>query len=186
MNVSRDDISMDCNITVPVIAFLSKLKENGFTVSEELLRVLSLIPESRLVEISDCINEIMGVDLNWAPLVRGWKVPTGESRIDHVITFIANVLRDEIEIKGTTLPCGHLIPDGTFLLERYNGCPFCGTPFVTADFVYTGQASKLKELRLLTTDDIHDIFVSINVGNTVRRDSGRFLGKSIIGIFFAN
>lgn len=159
LNVSRDDISMDCNITVPVIAFLSKLNENGFTVSEELLRVLSLIPESRLVEISDCINEIMGLDLNWAPLVRGWEVPSGESRIDHVITFIANVLRDEIEIKGTTLPCGHLIPDGTFPLERYNGCPFCGTPFVTADFVYTGQASKLKELRLLTTDDMHDIFV---------------------------
>ena len=53
---------------------------------------------------------------------------------------------------------------GTFPVgKRTNGCPFCGTPFVTADFVYTGQASKLK-VRLLTTDDIHDIFVSINVG----------------------
>ena len=161
LNVSRDDISMDCNITVPVTAFLSKINETGFTVSEELLRVLSMIPKYRLVDITHCINEIMGVDLNWAPLVKGWEVPTGESRVDHVITFIANVLREENEIKGTTLPCGHLIPDGTFPLERYNGCPFCGTPFVTADFVYTSQASKLKELRLLTTDDMHDIFVSL-------------------------
>ena len=59
------------------------------------------------------------------------------------------------------MPCGHLIPEGTFPLERYNGCPFCGTPFHTADFVYHGQGSKLKELRLFTMDDIKKTFLSL-------------------------
>ncbi|MBR3089295.1 MAG: hypothetical protein IKH02_09760, partial [Prevotella sp.] len=63
--------------------------------------------------------------------------------------------------KGTTLPCGHLIPEGTFPIERYNGCPFCGTPFETADFVYKGQASKLKELRLFTASDMERLFTSL-------------------------
>lgn len=59
------------------------------------------------------------------------------------------------------MPCGHLIPEGTFPLERYTGCPFCGTPFQTADFVYTGQGSKLRELRLFTDSDILNLYRSL-------------------------
>ncbi|MDD6140397.1 MAG: hypothetical protein PUB61_03225, partial [Bacteroidales bacterium] len=84
-----------------------------------------------------------------------------ETIVDHLITLFANIFGKEFDIKGTTLPCGHIIPEGTFPIERYNGCPFCGTPFTTADFVNKGQASKLTELRLFTADDMNHLFASL-------------------------
>ena len=143
------------------MAFVARLRENGYSVSEELLHALTKVSANKLADITALINEVLGVKLNWAPLVKGWNVPTGETRADHIITLIANVFGEEFGFKGTTLPCGHLIPEGTFPLERYNGCPFCGTPFRTADFVYNGQGSKLKELRLFTKDDIEKTFLSL-------------------------
>ena len=98
--------------------------------------------------------------------MKGWNVPTGESLADHLVTWIANIFGKEAGFKGTTLPCGHLIPEGTFPLERYNGCPYCGTPFETADFVYKGQGSKLKELRLFTIEDMQRVFQSLLSSNT--------------------
>ena len=157
---------MKSEASVPVMAFVTRLKENGFCVSEELLHALNAAPADRLAEITECINDVMGVKLNWAPLVKGWNVPTGESLADHLITWIANIFGKEAGFKGTTLPCGHLIPEGTFPIERYNGCPFCGTPFETADFVYKGQASKLKELRLFTIEDMKHVFASLLASTT--------------------
>lgn len=139
LNVNRDGIGsaenassgsdMRAEATAPVLAFISQLAENGFCVSEELLHALNVVSSDGLLEITECINDVMSVNLNWAPLVKGWSVPTGETRADHFITLIANLFGKEGGFTGTTLPCGHLIPDGTFPLERYNGCPFCGTPF---------------------------------------------------------
>lgn len=161
LDIHREDINMKSEAPVPVMAFVARLKENGFCVSEELLHALNVVPTDRLAEITECINDVMGVKLNWAPLVKGWNEPTGESLADHLITWIANIFGQEAGFKGTTLPCGHLIPEGTFPMERYNGCPFCGTPFETADFVYQGQASKLKELRLFTIEDMKRMFASL-------------------------
>ena len=161
LDISREDINMTSEPTLPVMAFIARLKENGFCVSEELLHALNGIPVSRLAEITECINDVMGVSLNWASLVKGWNVPTGETIADHIVTLMANIFGEETGFTGTTLPCGHLIPDGTFPLERYNGCPFCGTPFITADFVYKGQGSKLKELRLFTVNDIKHVFTTL-------------------------
>ena len=161
LDINREDINMKSEASVPVMAFIARLKENGFCVSEELLHALNAVPVDRLAEITQCINDVMGVKLNWAPLVKGWNVPTGESRADHLITWIANIFGKEAGFKGTTLPCGHLIPEGTFPIERYNGCPFCGTPFETAGFVYKGQASQLKELRLFTVEDMKHVFASL-------------------------
>ena len=161
LDIDRKDINMASEASVPVLAFVARLKENGFCVSEELLHALNAVSVDRLAEITECINDVMGVKLNWAPLVKGWDVPTGESLADHLITFIANIFGKKAGFKGTTLPCGHLIPEGTFPIERYNGCPFCGTPFETADFVYKGQGSKLKELRLFTVDDMKHVFSSL-------------------------
>ena len=175
LDIKREDIDMRSEASVPVMAFVARLKENGFCVSEELLHALNAVPVDRLAEITECINDVMGVKLNWAPLVKGWNVPTGESLADHLITWIANVFGKEAGFKGTTLPCGHLIPEGTFPIERYNGCPFCGTPFETADFVYKGQANKLKELRLFTVDDMKHVFASLLASATpldaTQRDS---------------
>ena len=161
LDIKREDINMRSEASAPVIAFTKRLKETGFCVSEELLRALSAVSVDRLAEITECINDVMGVKLNWAPLVKGWNEPTGESLADHLITWIANIFGEKAGFKGTTLPCGHLIPEGTFPIERYNGCPYCGTPFETADFVYKGQASKLKELRLFTIEDMKYVFTSL-------------------------
>ena len=166
LDINRENINMKSEASVPVMAFVTRLKENGFCVSEELLHALNAAPADRLAEITECINDVMGVKLNWAPLVKGWNVPTGESLADHLITWIANIFGKEAGFKGTTLPCGHLIPEGTFPIERYNGCPFCGTPFETADFVFKGQASKLKELRLFTIEDMKHVFASLLASTT--------------------
>ena len=161
LDIKREDINMRSEASVPVTAFTKRLKEIGFCISEELLRALNAVPVDRLAEITQCINDVMGVKLNWAPLVKGWNEPTGESRADHLVTWLANIFGEKAGFKGTRLPCGHLIPEGTFPIERYNGCPFCGTPFETADFVYKGQGSKLKELRLFTVSDMENVFTSL-------------------------
>lgn len=162
LDINREDINQNSETTAPVMAFVARLKENGFCVSEELLHALNVVSTDTLAEITECINEVMGVDLNWAPLVKGWNVPTGESCVDHLITFFANIFGMEHNgLKGTTLQCGHFIPEDTFPLERYNGCPFCGKQFHTADFVYKGQGSKLKELRLFTDRDLQNVFASL-------------------------
>ena len=166
LDINREDINMRSEASVPVLAFTKRLKETGFCVSEELLHALNAVPADRLAEITECINDVMGVKLNWASLVKGWNVPTDETLADHLITFIANIFGKGAGFKGTTLPCGHLIPEGTFPIERYNGCPFCGTPFETADFVYKGQGSKLKELRLFTISDMKHVFTSLLASST--------------------
>lgn len=162
LDIRREDINNTSATTVPVMAFVTRLKENGFCVSEELLHALNAASADALAEITRCIEEVMGINLNWAALVKGWDVPTGESYIDHLITWVANIMGGEkAGLEGTTLPCGHFIPEGTFPIERYNGCPYCGTPFKTADFVYKGQGSKLKELRLFTDRDMKNVFTSL-------------------------
>lgn len=162
LDIRREDINNTSVTTAPVMAFVARLKENGFCVSEELLHALNAVSADTLAEITRCIEEVMGVNLNWAALVKGWDVPTGESYVDHLITWVANIMGGEnAGLKGTTLPCGHFIPEGTFPIERYNGCPYCGTPFKTADFVYKGQGSKLKELRLFTDRDMKNAFTSL-------------------------
>lgn len=162
LDIRREDINKTSAATVPVMAFVARLKENGFCVSEELLHALNAVSADTLAEITRCIEEVMGINLNWAALVKGWDVPTGESYVDHLITWVANIMGGEnAGLKGTTLPCGHFIPEGTFPIERYNGCPYCGTPFKTADFVYKGQGSKLKELQLFTDRDMKNVFTSL-------------------------
>ncbi len=160
-DVRREEIDMNSESTAAVMAFIARLKENGYCVSEELLHALNNVSPVRLAEITKVINKVLRVGLNWAPLVKGWNVPRGERLSDHIITLIVNLLGKDSDIKGTTLPCGHLIPEGTFPIERYNGCPFCGTPFKTADFVYRGQGSKLKELRLFTKSDMEHLFETL-------------------------
>ena len=162
LDIRREDINLNSEATAPVMALVARLKENGFSLSEELLHALNNVSADTLAEITKCINNVMGVNLNWTPLVKKWNVPTGENRADHLLTLFTNLLGGKkAGFKGTTLSCGHFIPEGTFPLERYNGCPFCGTPFHTANFVYKGQGSKLKELRLFTDKDMQNVFASL-------------------------
>ena len=103
LDVNPEDIDMRSETSAPVMAFITRLKENGFCVSEQLLHALNAVPADRLAEITGCINDVMGVKLNWAPLVKGWNVPTGESLADHLVTWIANIFGKEAGFKGTTL-----------------------------------------------------------------------------------
>ena len=84
LDVNRRDIDMQSEATVPVLAFVARLMKNGFCVSEELLHALNAVSADELLDITECIDDVMGVNLNWAPLVKGWDVPTGESLADRL------------------------------------------------------------------------------------------------------
>src|SRR5687768_11032326 len=89
---------------------VANLASLGFGVSEQLLTALNNATPGFQFEVLDMLRDVTGVNKNWTPLVKGWNVPTGESVIDHIITFFANVFKS----KGTQLRCGHIIPDNTF------------------------------------------------------------------------
>ena len=162
LDIDPKEIDLETKPTPAVLAFVARLRENGFSVNEDLLHALCMVSATELAGITAVIDDVMGVKLNWATLVKGWNVPTGETRADHLTTFFANLIGGaKAGLEGCTLPCGCFIPEGTFPLERYTGCPFCGTPFTTANFVYKGQASKLKELRLFTEEDLKQVYHSL-------------------------
>ena len=144
--------------TAHTLALAAELHSIGFALTEDLLHALNALDNSERRQVIETINEVMGTELNWASLTKDWLTPTGESRWDHFLTAIANMMGPEAGIAGTTLPCGHLIPDGTFPLERYNGCPFCGTPFRTANFVYRGQGSQQRLLHLWGDTELEAYF----------------------------
>lgn len=162
LDIDPKEMDLETKPAPAVLAFVARLRENGFSVNEDLLHALCMVSATELTGITAVIDDVMGVKLNWATLVKGWNVPTGETRADHLITFFANLIGGaKAGLEGCTLPCGCFIPEGTFPLERYTGCPFCGTPFTTANFVYKGQASKLKELRLFTEEDLKQVYHSL-------------------------
>jgi hypothetical protein len=146
------------NLTQTTMVLVANLRKLGYTVSEDLLHVMNSIAPNQAITIFDTMKEVLGVNLNWAPLVKGWDTPTGETRLDHIITLFANIFKSD---KGMRLQCGHLIPENTFPMERYNGCPFCGTPFELAKVENLGQGSKLKVLELWSEDDLAKYFTDL-------------------------
>lgn len=129
-----------------LLANLSKL---GFGVSEDLLKALiATVPAYQSI-ILESLKEVLGLDKNWTPLVKNWNIPTGESEADHIATFFATLL----QAKGVYLPCEHIIPEKAFPLHRYNGCPFCGTPFEFGAIENYKQNPELKVLELWNLQD---------------------------------
>lgn len=141
--------------TLVLVANASKL---GFGFSEALLHAINGLSVSQKKEILLYLQKIMGVGKNWTPLVKGWDEPTNERLIDHLVTAFANLMPKS---KGVVLPCGHSIPPNTFPLERYNGCPYCGTPFLLDDTIYTSQNSKLKILELWQEEEMERYMVNL-------------------------
>lgn len=150
-----NDVKNLSGTTSVLLANVSKL---GFTFSESLLHALNNVSPNYKVEVLEVLREVLGTDKNWTPLVKEWNVPTGESVLDHIITYFGNVFKTK---NGTTLQCGHTIPDNTFPLERYNGCPFCGTPFEFGKLENIGQGSKLKVLELWSETELEDFYKSL-------------------------
>lgn len=130
----------------------------GYTVSEQALKALHKSSAAYKYILYEGLCDIKRVGKNWTPLVKGWDVPTGESRFDHLATWVANVFKWNV---GKTLPCGHIIPDGTFPLERYNGCPFCGTPFVFEKLELKNQGSEKKVLELWTEENAKAFLIDL-------------------------
>nr|WP_294926312.1 hypothetical protein [uncultured Flavobacterium sp.] len=146
------------NLSGTTSVLLANVSKLGFTFSEPLLHALNNVNPNYKVEVLEVLREVLGTDKNWTPLVKEWNVPTGESVLDHVVTYFWNVLNIK---RGTTLQCGHTIPDNTFPLERYNGCPFCGTPFEFGKIENVGQGSKLKVLDLWSEKELQDFYKSL-------------------------
>lgn len=146
------------NLSGTTSVLLANVSKLGFTFSESLLQALNNVNPKYKVEVLEILREVLGTDKNWTPLVKEWNIPTGENVVDHILTLFANVFKSK---NGTTLQCGHLIPDNTFPLERYNGCPFCGTPFEFGKLEKVGQGSKLKVLELWSENDLQDFYISL-------------------------
>ncbi len=145
--------------TSVLVANLAKL---GYGITEPLLYALNRTTPAFKVSLLEQFRTVMGVNKNWTPLVKGWDTPTGETVVDHIITFFVNAF----QAKGNTLSCGHIIPANTFPLERYNGCPFCGTPFEFGKIEKEGQGSKLKVLELWTEKEVNQFFEDLLTSKT--------------------
>lgn len=87
----------------------------GYTFTEDLLHKINEVNPEHKLEILQILKEVTGVNKNWTPLVKQWNIPTGESFVDHIITFIAN----EVGAK-MALYC-HVVTEFLRTLFRLNG-----------------------------------------------------------------
>lgn len=153
----------DAELREPTMMLVANLAKLGFGLSESALRALNRCSPEYQNQVLEQVREVLGVNKNWLPLVKGWSTPTGESVWDHFITWLANIF----QIQGTTLACGHVIPANTFPLERYNGCPFCGTPFETDTVLeLKGQGSQQRILDLWGDAEAEQFFQDLLASKT--------------------
>lgn len=148
----------DKTIRTNTANFVANIAQLGYSVEEDLLHQLNNQNAAVLLDIYNVFADLLQVKNNWAPLVKGWDIPTYETRSDHMFTFVANFFKG---FDGDRLQCGHLIPYGSFNLERYNGCPFCGTPFELNSNIHLGQGSKLKLLKLWNDSDLQALMADL-------------------------
>lgn len=146
----------------PAAMLIANLAKLGYGVSDELFAAISAAPPAYLAKVLATVREVKGVHKNWTPLVKDWGNATGETLLDHIITFFANVFNT----KGTRLACGHIIPDNTFPLERYNGCPYCGTPFIKGELKLKGYKGPVKVLELWTEKDAEAFMCDLLLSKT--------------------
>ena len=105
------------NINKETAELIENLRKLGFGVSEDLLKALYFTSSQYKRKIFDYLQNVLGTNHNWTPLIKNWEIPTHETSEDHFITWIWNAFKQK---SGTQLQCGHIIPDNTFPLERYN------------------------------------------------------------------
>lgn len=151
-----------------LIANLAKL---GFGVSESLLQALNKTTPAYQATVLETLRDVMGVNKNWTPLIKNWTIPTEVRISDYIMTYFNTVFQGS----GTELACGHIIPANTFPLERYNGCPFCGTPLETGVIENYGQNKKLRVLDLWSNTTaanyLHDLLASKTALDATQMDS---------------
>ena len=62
-------------LTSTTIALVAQLRKVGYSLSEELLHAINQLYPAQQMMILQVMKEVLGVTLNWAPLVKGWDVP---------------------------------------------------------------------------------------------------------------
>jgi hypothetical protein len=148
----------------------------GYTVSEAVLKALHKTSAAYKYILYEALCDIKEVNQNWTPLVKAWDTPTGESRMDHLVTWVVNIFQWKV---GPKLPCGHIIPEGSFPLERYNGCPFCGTPFEFGKLELKDQGSKKTVLELWNEENAKKFLVDLLQSKTAldatQQESAKYL-----------
>jgi len=152
----EDKVNVNSTLNVTTSILVANVADLGFGFSEELLREINHCGLRTKKEILSTLQEIMGTDKNWTPLVKEWDTPTNENIVDHVVTFFANTFKIGT---GTKLSCGHIISQNTFPLERYNGCPYCGQVIQTSDEIFYGQGSSLKVLELWSDKELQEHYM---------------------------
>ena len=63
-------------LTSTTVTLVAQLRKVGYSLSEELLHAVNQLYPAQQVEILQVMKEVLGVSLNWAPLVKGWDTPT--------------------------------------------------------------------------------------------------------------
>lgn len=167
-------------LTGETLRLIDTLRKHGFVVTEPLLHAINHTTSAFKEGMKSHFEEVLGTKLNWTPLVKNWEIPTGESVYDHWITawfnqeigelpneetskYYHDKVYDNEKYTAVKLDCGHIIPDGTFPMNRYNGCPFCGTPFVFGKLKLENQGSKLKVIDLWTEKEMKALLESLLV-----------------------
>ncbi|CAA6821344.1 MAG: Unknown protein [uncultured Sulfurovum sp.] len=159
----EDKVNESSRLNATTSVLVANVADLGFGFSEALLHATNQCGLKTKQNILALLQEVMGTDKNWTPLVKGWDTPTNESLLDYVITFFANTFKTG---KGTYLSCGHLIPENTFPLERYNGCPYCGQAMEASDEVFYGQGSSLKVLELWDDEQLQAHYLALLASKT--------------------
>lgn len=144
------------------LSFAVKMADYGFMLSPELLLAVSGMDDGQIQDYVKAVESILGIGLNWASLRKNWLTPPENTWEDVKLGWLFNELYPYFpESQAIELPCGHVLPKGFFPLEKYNGCPICGTPFELADFVLEGQSNPRKLLNLWRDKDVYELFRSI-------------------------
>lgn len=151
----------ECRPTPAAMAFAAQMSKLGYAVEPELFRAVCALSVEQTTAIVEQVEAALKVHSNWTALTRNWLQPTGINNPTTWLGILEQLHMPHSGVQGTMLPCGHFIPDGTFPLERYNGCPVCGTLFSTSDWTYTGQGSTLTPLRLATDASLRATLVSL-------------------------
>lgn len=175
-----ESISENADTIKSSFEWVNNITKLGYTVSEPALKALHKTSAAYKYILYEALCDIKGVNKNWTPLVKGWDTPTGETRLDHIATWVANIFKWNV---GKTLQCGHIIPEGTFPLERYNGCPFCGTPFELEKLALKSQGSKNVVLELWTEDNARNFLVDLLQSKTALDATQQESAKTLLQHF---
>ena len=169
--------------TPGALAFAAKMAEYGYLLDEKLYRAICHLTNEEIEAICVNIETDLKISLNWAPLIKNWTTPVNVSVLQELMTILANVRPEGAEIPGTRLRCGHIIPKGTFPLERYNGCPLCGTPFDTSADIFTGQGDKNEVLSLWNEKDVENYYRTLLASPTPLHSGQLDTVKGLVDVF---